>query len=270
MKNFSYQYLLDEKRWIKLNQLPESVVIIYNTFEINNTCYVVGTEGISTLNNEFHKYPSNKVYYWCATCQVGNNILVVCYNLCDDDVESSLFNPINKQWSDANIKVKRTSFAVVYYLNKVWIIGGYKRNYNRKFLNTVDVYDLVTENQVLVPIKMNEARANHKVIVYKNKLFVFGGAGNGYLLNTVEMFSPVTNEFVMMAPMKISRCGFACCRVGNLVYVIGGWVPRAPIGLDITKSVEVYNLDSNIWTDEGDFPGAEYGLYACAVNNKLQ
>ena len=29
-------------------------------FEINNTCYVVGTEKISTLNNEVYKFPLNK------------------------------------------------------------------------------------------------------------------------------------------------------------------------------------------------------------------
>ena len=46
---------------------------------------------------------------------------------------------------------------------------------------------------------MNEVRYNHSVIVYNKKLFVFGGYGKDGHLNSVEMFSPETNTFVMMA-----------------------------------------------------------------------
>ena len=74
----NYQYLLEEKIWIKLSNFPQSVGWRYGIFEINNTYYVVGNDGITTPNNVFHKFPSNKEYRWCATCRVGNNILIVC------------------------------------------------------------------------------------------------------------------------------------------------------------------------------------------------
>ena len=115
---------------------------------------------------------------------------------------------------------------------------------------------------------MNEARTCHKAILYNNKLFVFGGIDKyERQLNSVEMFSTETNKFVMVAPMKIARKDFACCRVGNLVYVVGGWNDAygGP-----TKLVEIYNIDSNTWTDAVDFPVAESDLHACAVNNKLE
>ena len=114
---------------------------------------------------------------------------------------------------------------------------------------------------------MIQARLGHRVIVYKNKLFVFAGYGKDEcLLKTVEMFSPEENKFVMMAPMKIARGCFGCCRVGNLVFVVGGWA-----GDDIsTRSLEIYNLDNNTWTDGVDFPKAGWYLNACAVNNKLE
>ena len=246
-------------------------------FDTNNVVYVVGNKGILILSKEVYSFPSNKYYDWCATCRVGNNILVICkenFQYFDQELESSLFNPINRQWSDANIKIKREFFAVVYYLNKIWIIGGCERDDDGEWkrLNTVEVYDPVTKNQILAPIKMNEARSGHSVIVYKNKLFVFGGEEP---LNNVEMFSPENQQFVMMAPMKIARSHFGCCRVGNLVYVIGGWVPDIYFGTGvcyITKSVEIYNLDSNTWTDGDDIPDAGRDcdtLYACAVNDKL-
>ena len=256
--------MLGEKRWLKLNNFSHSAGYAHAVFEINNTCYVVGTKGISTLNNEVYTFPSNQISNsYFATCRVGNNILVVCKD--DDDVESSSFNLINKQWSDASINTKRKQFALVYYLNKVWIIGGSEHNDEKWLtLNTVEVYNPVTKNHILAPIKMNKSRSGHSVIVYNNKLFVFGGCGDKGPLNSVEMFSPGANNFVMMTPMKFARSHFACCRVGNLVYVVGG------VGCkDETKSVEIYNLDSNGWTDGVDFPVAEWCLSACAVNNKL-
>ena len=262
MNKYNYQYLLDENRWIKLNKFPKSVSYICGILEINDDFYVIGSKGISTLNNEVYKFPSNKQYGCCATCRLGNNIFLVCKKNYYDDVESRLFNPITNQWSDVNIETERYYFPVVYYLSKVYIVGG---NDSRQKLNSIEVYDPVSKTQDLVPIKMNEARSSHKVIVYNNKLFVFGGFGKDGPLNSVEMFSPETKKFVMMAPMKFARSDFGCCRVRNLVYVIGG-----ATGFADTKSVEIYNMDSNTWTDGVDFPVAEYNLYACAVNNKLE
>ena len=64
-----------------------------------------------------------------------------------------------------------------------------------------------------------------------------------------------------MAPMKIARYDFACCRVGNHVYVIGGWTTLSiPL-----KSVEMYNLDTDTWTDGEGLLKALFDLYVCAV-----
>ena len=114
---------------------------------------------------------------------------------------------------------------------------------------------------------MVKARSNSKVIVYEGKLFVFGGIGyNDKLLNSVEMYFTNANKFVLIAPMKTACYDFACCRVGNHVYVIGGWTT----GSIALKSVEIYNIDTDILTDGDDLPEAPYDLHACAVNNKFE
>ena len=170
---------------------------------------------------------------------------------------------------DVNIETRRTEFNVAHYNNQVWIVGGSERIDSfivNKTTNTIQIYDPNINTFSLSPIKMIYARRFHKMIVYKNKLFVFGGCDDdSNRLNTVEMYSPNTIEFVMMAPMKIARESFGCCRVGNLVYVIGGLT----VGREHTKSVEVYNLDTNVWCDGTNFPVADSHLHACAVNNKL-
>ena len=110
-----------------MNKFPQSVGLIGGILEINNVLYVNGSIGISTLNNKFYKYPSNKQYGWGATCRVGKNIFValkeIGYHY--DDVQSRLFNAINCKWSHVFIRTKRSNFAVVYYLNKIFIIGGW-------------------------------------------------------------------------------------------------------------------------------------------------
>ena len=189
-------------------------------------------------------------------------------------MKSKFFNTINKQWSDVNVKTNRKDFDVVHYLNQVWIVGGLGRDDDGhgKYImfNTIQTYDLVNKTTSLSPVKMVQARKGHKVIVYKNKLFVFGGYCNK-CLNSVEMYSPNTKKFIMMAPMKIARSSFACCRVGNLVYVIGGLTDFGftSFETDIVTFVEIYNLDTNTWTRGENFPVTKPFLHACAVNNKL-
>ena len=252
--------MLDDKKWVKINKFPDSVGKIYGIYEINNVFYVVGEEGILTLNNEFYKFPSYKNYYWYTSCLVGNNILLIREKY-DRDLESKLFNTINKQWSNENIKTRRREFDVVNYLNKVWIVGGEERNDDGKYkiLNTIQIYDPVNKTTSLSPVKMIQARKDHKVIVYNNKLFVFGGVNKFNYFNTVEMYSPDTNKFITMAPMETSHHRITCCRVGDLVYVIGG-----------TNFVEIYNLDTNVWCDGTYIPVMTMLSHACAVNNKLE
>ena len=121
---------------------------------------------------------------------------------------------------------------------------------------------------------MNEARYRHKAIVYNKKLFVFGGCGRDGVLNSIEMCSPFTNQFVTMAPMKSARTDFGCCVVGNLVYVIGGLIDASDQFdeddlFHPTNTMEIYNLDTNTWNCRVYLPFATDGLHACAVDDKL-
>ena len=148
-----YQFLLDSKTWEMLDYI-KPIDYAEGIFEINNVCYAVGRKGISTLSpdNKFYKFPSNKENDWCEICQLEDQILFI-----DNEGKGNLFNPINKQWSGANIKTERLNFAVVYYLNKVYIVGGSDYSGWQTF-NTIIIYDPATKSQVLSPIKINEAR----------------------------------------------------------------------------------------------------------------
>merc|ERR1719427_2223264 len=112
-------------------------------------------------------------------------------------------------------------------------------------VNTLGSYKEPTIMSNLLRTKLIKAQEGHKAVVYKGKIFVFGGKDeNGIKLNSVEMLPAYKNTFVMMAPMKVARSHFACCRVGNLVYVMGGWSDTGK-----TDTVEIYNLDMDVWTE---------------------
>ena len=124
----NYQYLLDEKKWVKIKKFSESVGIIFGIHEINNVFYVIGAKGISTLNNEFYEFPPDNCYSWRQSYKIGNNILIFRTQQTLDlkFFDFMLFDSVNKQLIDVDIKVKRIFFDVVYYLNQLWIIGGSK------------------------------------------------------------------------------------------------------------------------------------------------
>ena len=273
--------MLGEQKWIEISDFFSEPKILYGeitaTHEVENVFYVIAPYGISTLKNEEYLFPADKYvnYEYFTSCVIGNNILVVRQQSeTRGTLEFKLFDTKSKQLSDLVIETSRYEFAIVEFLNQIWIVGGYGHVGSSKFeqLNTVQIYDPVSKTHFLPSIEMAQARSDCKVIVYKNKLFVFGGrVGYDKSLSSVEMYSADTNKFVLMAPMKTARYSFGCCRVGNLVYVIGGYTEDGSTRQgDFLKSVEVYNLDTDTWSDGVDLPEARSGLHACAGSNKLK
>ena len=115
---YSYQYLIDDKKWVRINKYPQLVGDIRGIYEINDKVYVIDMKGISTLDNEFYKLPSVEKYYFRTSCLAGNNILVyrdvyldpVCDMLETKKVIDFSFQIIRQQ--------ETCLFAVVHYLNQ--------------------------------------------------------------------------------------------------------------------------------------------------------
>ena len=275
-----YQFLLHGQKWVEISDFFDKPKIldgeITGIYEVENVFYVVGPYGISTLNNEQYLFPHDDYvnYEYFTSCVIGNNILIVRH-VCFESkgtLEFKLLDTKSKQVSDLLIETSRYGFAVVEFLNQVWIVGGHKGILQSEQLNTVQIYDPKYNALFLPQIELVQARSVCKLIVYKNKLFVFGGCfGYDKPLKSVEMYSADTNKFVLMAPMKTARYSFGCCRVGNLVYVIGGYTKDESTRQDVfLKSVEVYNLDTDTWSEGVSLPEPLSGLHACASTKKLE
>ena len=261
---------MKEKKWVEIKNFACDIrknllKSIEGICEINNVLYLVSAYGISTLNNELYKFSSSSYLGYIASCQVENNILVILEDFdVSDFLEYKLLDTKNGKISEGDIETGRRHFAVAHYLDQLWIVGGCSDKHGA--LKAIQTFDLVSGTLYFSPVEMIQARSDPKIIVYKNNLFVFGGSDEDTKsLSSVEMYSPKTNKFVLMTPMKIARFKFACCRVGNLVYVIGGRTVDYK-----TKSVEIYNLDTDTWTCGADFPIESSHLGGCVVSNILQ
>ena len=264
-----YQYSIKDRLWTQLKNI-EIKDCCYAIYQIDENIYTVAKNGnvSSLLENKTYKFPSNNSSLHLELSKVGNKILM--FDKSNDpsrsNSESKIFDPKHFIRKDLKTVVRKIDFSATEYMGMVWILGGCQ-SYGLQSVNSIQIYDPILDILKPSPIKMLCSRTQHSSITYKGRLYIFGGVDdiNYEVLNSVEMYSPDTKKFVMMAPMKNARFRFGCCRIGNLVYVVGG---RQYL-MDNITSMEIYNLDNNTWSDGADFPESMLVSSACAVKHKI-
>ena len=264
-----HQYSISDKKWNRVKNFPDQLGWVYGAHEIADVFYIVQDNGIQNSNDELQKYdPTKKLTFcWSQSYTLGKKILVFT----DDTSKSGtikVFDTQTKRIIDKRIDLKIKCFDAVECLNRLWIVGGQETDdtvYN--LVNKLKVYDPASQTASVINIKMLQARKDHKVVSYKEKLFVFGGSDvDGKNLCSVELFSLETKRFVDLAPMRVARSDFACCKAGSNVYVIGGMTDDGP-----TDTIEVYNLDTDTWEWGTKLPEeVNQPVHACALRNKLE
>jgi len=70
------------------------------------------------------------------------------------------------------------------------------------------------------------------------QIYVFGGYDGSNVLSSVEVFSPASNQWRSLSPMKTKRSSCAVISMGGQIYVMGGFDG---------SSVEVFNPASKQW-----------------------
>lgn len=82
-------------------------------------------------------------------------------------------------------------------------------------------------------------------VVLSDRLFVIGGRNRqSRRLNSVECYTPSTNKWETLAPMRRERDGATACALNKFIYVFGGH------GVDNSlHSIERYDSHTNSWTE---------------------
>ena len=100
---------------------------------------------------------------------------------------------------------------------------------------------------------INQARYNACGAAMNGKVYIAGGSQGRAVLNTCEVYNPLTNEWQLMPSLKVPRTSASMvCHEGRL-YVLGGVIPS--IGrLSRALSVETFDSEQNEWRERSVIP----------------
>lgn len=108
-------------------------------------------------------------------------------------------------------------------------------------LFVLDLAPLLTDPFFLCSASRRSAAC---VVAHGGLLWCIGGFDGTVCTNSVQVYSPQTNKWVMRKPLQRKRAGAGACVGDGKIYVIGGW--DGVRGLD---SVEHYDMVSDKWRE---------------------
>ena len=146
------------------------------------------------------------------------------------------FDTKGYKWKEvAEMNEARIDAACVVFEERILISGGWDISLNR--LNTVESYDVLSNTCTQMP-NMIERRRGHRLIVVKNKLFVFGGCTTV----TCEVFDNNSKTFVAFNSPSI--IGY------NKSLSIGSKIIIFQTRKEDNSSILSYDVHENKWSDE--------------------
>lgn len=124
----------------------------------------------------------------------------------------------------------------------------------------MEKYDTLTDSWTLVH-PMSEARSGHAQHTVGTLIYALGGTDGSKVSKTVEVYDPNSDTWTSLSEMSTPRCFFQSVVVGTKIYVIGGMTANGLGEISITPNVEVYETQTDTWTQLNDMPeGVMMGL----------
>lgn len=136
------------------------------------------------------------------------------------------YSPITNTWDYiADMCDDRIHFSACSFMNCVYFIGGRIRSINTNYsIELKNCIDFNTKNKKWKEIAcLNKIRANTAFSVFEGRIFVSGGCGNNYELNTVEAHDHVADKWKKLPDMIQKRYYHKSVAVKNKLFVVGGF-----------------------------------------------
>ncbi|KPJ49076.1 MAG: hypothetical protein AMJ41_03655 [candidate division Zixibacteria bacterium DG_27] len=221
-----------------------------------------------------------------------------------------VYDPDLDVWETlAPMPTDRWGLMVAVAGGKIYAIGGQNGSFSGGYTSSdaVEEYDLDTDTWTS-KTPMPTPRGWGGCVAINDTIFVFGGYRRppGQILTVVEKYHPAGNMWYSEPPMPTGgRRTFMTARVGNKVYLIGGWgsnmvqeydpvaktwatktpmpTARGGSGVDVldgqihivggrggrSDEYEAYNPATDTWRALNPMPTPREGLVAGVVNGKL-
>ena len=186
-----------------------------------------------------------------------------------------MYDPVTDTWvQKADMLVARTSHSSCIVDGKIYIIGGVAADREEWRLDRVDIYDPATDTWTKGK-SMNHARCSAAVSVVDGKIYVMGGVGwpqipnhPGPFLSSVEVFDPKHNQWTEITEMSAPKAGHTASVIDGKIYVIGGGF-QGDGQFEYFSTVEVYDPETDRWTQEPDMPIGKWAHRAEVINEDI-
>jgi Tol biopolymer transport system component/N-acetylneuraminic acid mutarotase len=169
------------------------------------------------------------------------------------------------KWETIGILTEpRSSNVAVTLDDKVYLVGGwnstpkFQNDFDGKFLDSIEVFDLLTEKIEVAPFKMPlPLRRALTGIDHDGKILLIGGLGEGAshfeLLNKVTAINPQDGSSQELTPLPFATFAPAAGILKNELMVFGGMFKTGPMNYEYVSHVYSMNMKDALWRHTGRY-----------------
>ena len=179
------------------------------------------------------------------------------------------YDPETDTWTRrADMPTPRHGLSTCGLDGKIYAISGY----DGSNMATVEQYDPSSDTWT-TRADLPTLRSHVATQVVGGKIYVIGGwdkrDGLHTALSSVAQYEPGTDTWTRRADMPTPRWLPASSVVNGKIYVIGGTAVEGTGNQHNLQTVEVYDPETDTWTQEVDMPTTRGWLSASVVDGKL-
>ena len=185
-----------------------------------------------------------------------------------------MYDPVTDTWTQkADMPTPRSTSTCVVD-EKIYAIGGVGSNRKQRRLATVEIYDPATDTWAKSQ-SMNHARDGLTTSVVDGEIYAIGGVGwpqipnhPGPFLASVEVFNPKTHRWREKAEMPAPKSTHTASAINGKIYVMGGGFRGNGLYMYLS-TIEIYDPQTDKWTQEPDMPVGKSGHEAEVINGNI-
>jgi N-acetylneuraminic acid mutarotase len=148
---------------------------------------------------------------------------------------------------------------------KIYAIGG---RVVAGVFSAVEEYNPATDRWTK-KADMPTARTSMGISAVNGKIYAIGGANAaGTVVSIVEEYNPATDRWTKKADMPTARASIGISVVNGKIYAIGGKSTGSTSWSNFS-TVEMYDPETDTWTQKADMPTRRYSLSAAVVDGKI-
>ena len=188
----------------------------------------------------------------------------------------SVYDPIANNWSQkSTAPIELNHFQPVAYKNKIWVIGAFTGGYPNE--NSVaDIYVYTPSNDTWEKagtIPQNRRRGSAGAVLHNGLIYIVGGNTNGHNPGAkpwFDSFNPATGEWRSLPDAPTARDHLTASVSNNKLVVAAGRQSAFPnVFANTVSSTNVYNFDTQSWSNAKNIPTARAGAMSVAVGNEV-